>query len=92
VFGNRATGIRMPALPVLCFSIFVGVPVGMCQVAQPPEKVEPGQHGQHGKQEHHHLHMVLGEENATQSSRMKRDLTARVIGRNCATPGRCRLR
>src|SRR4030088_373382 len=46
----------------LCLSIFVVAPVGICQVAQLPEKVEPGGHGQHGKHEHHHLHMVLGEE------------------------------
>jgi hypothetical protein len=60
---NRATGIRMVAFSLLCFSICITAPAGICQVAQPPEKVEPGKHGQHGKQEHHHLHMVLGEEN-----------------------------
>src|SRR5260370_17293845 len=59
---NIATGIRMVAFSVLCFSICVTAPASICQVAQPPEKVEPGQHGQHGKQEHHHLHIVLGEE------------------------------
>ena len=32
-----------------------------CQVAEPPEKMEPGQHMQHGK-EHHHLRMIVGEE------------------------------
>src|SRR6266446_6177376 len=52
----------MLTFSVLCFSIFVASSVGTCQVAQPPERVEPGQHGEHGKQEHHHLHMVLGEE------------------------------
>ena len=59
---SRATEIRMMAFSALCFSISTMSPAGMCQIAQPPEKVEPGQHGQHGKQEHHHLHMVLGEE------------------------------
>ena len=59
---NRVPGICILAFPVLCFSILVASPAGICQVAQPPEKVEPGQHGQHGKQEHHHLHLVLGEE------------------------------
>jgi carbonic anhydrase len=50
-------------IPLLALSLapFLAVPAGICQVAQPPEKVEPGQH-QHGNQEHHHLHMVLGEE------------------------------
>ena len=59
---KRVTQIHMLTFSVLCFSIFVASPVGTCQVAQPPERVEPGQHGEHGKQEHHHLHMVLGEE------------------------------
>jgi len=59
---NRVTQIRMRAFSVFCFCIFVASPVGICQVAQPPEKVEPGQHGEHGKKEHHHLHVILGEE------------------------------
>jgi carbonic anhydrase len=49
----------MLAFSALCFSIFVAAPAGICQVAQPPEKVE---HGQHGQQDHHHLHMTMGEE------------------------------
>src|SRR5260370_4181191 len=59
---NRATGLCLLAFSVLCFSNFVVAPAGDCQVAQPLEKVEPGQHGEHGQQEHHHLHMTLGEE------------------------------
>src|SRR6266478_1123103 len=47
---NRASSLHMLALTVLCFSIGVAAPAGTCQVAQPPEKVEPEQHGQHGNQ------------------------------------------
>jgi len=60
MFCDRAIAICV-AFSVLFFSIFVGAPVGDCQIAQQPEKVEPAQHGQHG-QEHHHLHMAVGEE------------------------------
>jgi carbonic anhydrase len=58
---KRVTGIPLLAFSLLCFSPVLIGPAGTCQVAQPPEKVEPGPH-EHGKQEHHHLHMVLGEE------------------------------
>ena len=60
MFCDRAIAICV-AFSVLFFSIFVGAPVGACQITQQPEKVEPAQHGQHG-QEHHHLHMAVGEE------------------------------
>jgi len=60
MFYGRMTGIFC-AVSFLCFSLIVAVPDGAAQVAQPPEKVEPGQH-EHGKQEHHHLHVILGEE------------------------------
>jgi carbonic anhydrase len=40
-------------------SALLSAPVATGQVAQPPEKVEPGQHGGH---EHHHLHLQFGEE------------------------------
>jgi carbonic anhydrase len=59
---NRETRIHLVSFSLLCFSICVAAPAGICQVAQPPERVEPGQHGQHGQLEHHHLHIVLGEE------------------------------
>jgi len=52
---SRSLGIRLLAL-----SVFLAVPAALCQIANPPEKVEPGQH-QHGK-EHHHMHLFLGEE------------------------------
>ena len=51
---NQIFGLSLLVILGTCFS-------GLGQVVQPPEKVEPGQHGQHG-QEHHHLHMILGEE------------------------------
>jgi len=60
MFCDREIAISV-AFSVLFFSIFVGAPVGACQITQQPEKVEPAQHGQHG-QEHHHLHMAVGEE------------------------------
>ena len=57
MFLHRITAIGSLALAALAAS-----PVGLCQVAQPLEKVEPGQHDQHAKGEHHHLHLLLGEE------------------------------
>jgi carbonic anhydrase len=60
MFFNRMPGI-LCALSFLCVSLFVTVPSGVCQVAEPPEKVQPGQHV-HGSGEHHHLHLILGEE------------------------------
>ena len=58
MFFNRVTGIL---LSFLCVCLFVAAPGAVCQVAQPPEKVEPGQHV-HGSGDHHHLHIILGEE------------------------------
>lgn len=57
-----ASALIRLALCFCCFSLFLTAPSGTGQIVQPPEKLEPGQHGQHGNQEHHHLHMVLGEE------------------------------
>lgn len=42
----------------VCFSLTA---LGICQVAQPPEKMDPAEH-QHMQGAHHHLHLVLGEE------------------------------
>lgn len=58
MFFNRVAGIRFS---FLCVCLFVIAPSAVSQVAQPPEKVQPGQHV-HGAAEHHHLHLVLGEE------------------------------
>jgi carbonic anhydrase len=57
---RRGAGNCLLALSLLCFSVLVAVPGAISQVANPPEKVEPGQHP-HG-QEHHHMHLFLGEE------------------------------
>jgi len=54
---NRVSGVCL--FSVLCFSIFAVVPAGVCQAINPPEKVQPGQHVHN---DHHHLHMMLGEE------------------------------
>jgi len=62
VWRNQVFGLSLRVILLTCFSGFVAAPAGNCQVAQTPEKVEPGQHGEHGQKEHHHLHMVLGEE------------------------------
>ena len=59
---DRTTGPSMLPLAVLGFFSLVVVPAGARQAAQPPEKVEPGQPAEHGKHEHHHLHLPLGEE------------------------------
>ena len=55
---NR-TGSCLLAFSVFCSFILAVVPAGVCQVLNPPEKVQPGQHVHN---EHHHLHMMLGEE------------------------------
>jgi carbonic anhydrase len=57
---SRVFGECLLALSVFCFAVFVVAPSGVCQVINPPEKVEPGQH-QHAH-EHHHLHLLLGEQ------------------------------
>lgn len=60
MFRNRVTGSCLLAFSVFCFSLFVAVPTGICQIAEePPEKIQPGQHVH---MEHHHLHMALGEQ------------------------------
>ena len=57
--GNRVTGMCLSAFAALCFFVFVHAAPAACQVAEPPEKVQPGQQQHH---EHHHLHMTMGEE------------------------------
>jgi carbonic anhydrase len=39
--------------------LFCVIPVGVCQVSEPPQMMHPGEHSQ---DVHHHLHMPLGEE------------------------------
>ena len=56
---TRVIGMHKPILAVLCFSLCVVAYASPRQVADPPEKLE---HGQHGQQEHHHLRLPLGEE------------------------------
>src|SRR5437879_13101321 len=57
---NQVLGLSLLVILGTCFSGFAhAAPAGACQAAEPPKKVEPGQHGQH---EHHHLHMTMGEE------------------------------
>ncbi len=63
---NPKFRLSLLAVLGLYFSVFAhAAPGGACQVAQPPEKVEPGQH-QH--QEHHHLHLPMGEEKCEPTS------------------------
>jgi carbonic anhydrase len=64
MFRKYGFGVLLLLTLGLCFAHFTA---GVCQVAEPPEKLEPGQqmqhqHGQPGQQAHHHLHQVLGEE------------------------------
>jgi carbonic anhydrase len=47
------------ALPI--FTLIFLSAFAASQIAEPVEKVEPGQH-QHNAMEHHHLHLILGEE------------------------------
>jgi carbonic anhydrase len=60
---NQVLGPSLLVILGTCFCGFAQAALaGACQVAEPPEKVQPHQHGQHGQQEHHHLHMTMGEE------------------------------
>lgn len=54
---HRVSGSWLLAFSVFCFFLFVAAPAGICQIAQPPEKLEHGQHPAH-----HHLRLQLGEE------------------------------
>lgn len=59
---NRILGLSLLVMVGACFSGFApAAPAAAAQAAEPLEKVEPGQHVHQG-QEHHHLHMILGEE------------------------------
>jgi carbonic anhydrase len=62
MFRDQVLGASLLVILGLCLSAIVQpIPAVAGQVAEPPEKVEPGHH-EHGQQEHHHLHMTLGEE------------------------------
>ncbi len=59
MFCKHAIGIHLPVFPALCFSLLAcAVPAFTSQVAEPPEKMQPGdlQH------EHHHLRLPMGGE------------------------------
>ncbi len=65
---NRSTCICLLVLLVSCSSVLFAARASACQIAEPPEKMEPGQqgqhegHGEHDAQQHHHLHLALGGE------------------------------
>jgi carbonic anhydrase len=61
MFCKQMYGLCLLLILGLCFA---GFATGVCQVAEPPEKIEPGQQmqHQHGQQAHHHLHIIMGEE------------------------------
>jgi hypothetical protein len=62
MFRDQVLGPSLLVILRLCLSAIVQpIPAVVGQVAEPPEKVEPGHH-EHGQQEHHHLRMTLGEE------------------------------
>lgn len=52
--------LRSAALVAVVAPVFL-IAFGASQIAQPAEKPQPGEH-QHNMGEHHHLHLVLGEE------------------------------
>jgi carbonic anhydrase len=53
--------ICLLAFSVSCFSLFVAVPAGVSQIAEPLEQVEPGQHD-HMNMGPHHMNFPMGEE------------------------------
>jgi carbonic anhydrase len=55
---QRATRVLPIAFVALCLSVAIA-PRAAAQVAEPAEKVPPGQPPQH---QHHHLHLPMGEE------------------------------
>lgn len=56
---SEVVAVRAPVFASLF--IFAFLAFGTAQVAEPSEKVQAGEHV-HGQGEHHHLHLVLGEE------------------------------
>jgi hypothetical protein len=66
MFCNRSTCLLV--LLVLCLSVLIAARANAGQIAEPPEKMEPGQqgehegHGEYDAQQHHHLHLALGGE------------------------------
>jgi carbonic anhydrase len=59
MLGNRTASMFMLVLSGLYFCALTYEVPAAGQVAQPPEKMQPGQHPQHA---HHHLHLPMGEE------------------------------
>lgn len=59
MFCSQPRGRSLLAFSGLCLFICISTSQGFCQIAQPLEKVEPGQHQHMG---HHHLHLTLGEQ------------------------------
>ena len=59
MLGNRATTMFVLVPSGLFLSALTYEVPAPCQVAQPLEKMQPGQHPEHA---HHHLHLPLGEE------------------------------
>ena len=65
---NRLTYVSPLVLRVLCLSVLFAARSAACQIAEPSEKMQSGQQGQHEthgeleSHQHHHLHMALGEE------------------------------
>ena len=59
MFQNCARTVRLLTLSGFCLSFLVAAQEGASQEAQPPEKLEPGQHVHHDA--HHHLHMSMGQ-------------------------------
>jgi hypothetical protein len=64
---NRFSFVCPPALLALCFFVLLAARAGARQIAEPSEKMHPGQpeqaqtNGEHESHQHHHLHMALGE-------------------------------
>ncbi len=57
MFRNRVVNLLCLLIPVVCISGYSHA--AGWQVAEPPEQAPQGQHSAH---DHHHLHMMLGEE------------------------------
>lgn len=59
MFCSRVSVTRLLVFSVVClFLLIIAASPGICQIAQPPEKLEPG----HQHSAHHHLHLQMGEE------------------------------
>jgi len=86
MFCNRFTCICQQVLLVLCFSVLFAARAGAGQIAEPPGKCNPGnrcsmKHTENMK----HTNTITCTwpwegKSASRSSRMKRDLSAPVIG------------